>query len=61
MYMQIGANFCERPFLLNGETLLVHGCGGQLTITSTDGTYFAVCEDFSEKDKCGVHTFWHCV
>ncbi|KAJ7909845.1 hypothetical protein B0H13DRAFT_2490078 [Mycena leptocephala] len=57
----IGANFCERPFQLGGKTLTVHGCGGpQADVTSSDGTYFALCSPFSEADGCGIHTLFHC-
>ncbi|KAJ7863856.1 hypothetical protein B0H13DRAFT_2564455 [Mycena leptocephala] len=56
-----GANFCERPFQFGGKNLTVHGCGGpQADVTSSDGTYFALCSPFSEADACGIHTVFHC-
>jgi hypothetical protein len=61
MAVQIGANYCERPFVLNGIEFQAGGCGGQVWITQvSQGGVFAVCTDFSEADQCGVTTIAHC-
>ncbi|KAJ6499462.1 hypothetical protein DFH09DRAFT_929576 [Mycena vulgaris] len=56
-----GANFCNRPFSLNGETFTAQGCGGPFWIQNADGSVFAYCTDFSEESKCGVTTQYHCI
>ncbi|KAJ7813347.1 hypothetical protein B0H14DRAFT_2853973 [Mycena olivaceomarginata] len=58
----IGANFCGRPFVLNGRSLTAEGCGGAFWLVQTgQSAVFAACTDFNETDQCGVHTEWHCV
>ncbi|KAJ7764690.1 hypothetical protein B0H16DRAFT_1525396 [Mycena metata] len=59
----IGASFCGRNFVLNGITFVAGGCGGPQTwITQVSkGGVFALCTSFSEADRCGVHTLYHCV
>jgi hypothetical protein len=62
IYLQIGANFCGRPFVLNGRSLTAEGCGGAFWLVQTgQSAVFAACTDFNETDQCGVHTEWHCV
>ncbi|KAJ7753143.1 hypothetical protein B0H14DRAFT_3601087 [Mycena olivaceomarginata] len=58
----VGANFCGRPFVLNGISLTAEGCGGPFGLVKTgQSAVFAACTDFNETDECGIHTEWHCV
>lgn len=62
IYLQVGANFCGRPFVLNGISLTAEGCGGPFGLVKTgQSAVFAACTDFNETGECGIHTEWHCV
>ncbi|KAF7317358.1 hypothetical protein HMN09_00472100 [Mycena chlorophos] len=55
-------NPCDFPFTIEGieGTLQLFGCGTTPFGINNNGAEFAVCAPFSEPDKFGVHTTYHC-